>query len=80
MDTVEKFYIYSETRNSNQINEKNTIKPNAIFDAISSHDPPQSTHWSVVHSEIQATNRHSLQPAQTHHTAPKNVSTKVDST
>jgi len=44
MDTVEKFYIYSETRNSNQINEKNTIKPNAIFDAISSHDPPQSTH------------------------------------
>jgi hypothetical protein len=34
MDTVEKFHIYKETRNNNQINDKNTVKPNAIFDII----------------------------------------------
>jgi hypothetical protein len=33
-DTVEKFHIYKETRNNNQINDKNTVKPNAIFDII----------------------------------------------
>jgi endo-alpha-1,4-polygalactosaminidase (GH114 family) len=34
MDTVEKFYIFKETKNNNQINDKNTIKPNAIFEAL----------------------------------------------
>jgi hypothetical protein len=38
MDTVERFHIYSETRKNNQIN-RNTVKPNAIFDVINSHDP-----------------------------------------
>jgi hypothetical protein len=32
MDTVQKFHIYKETGNNNQINDKNTVKPNAIFD------------------------------------------------
>jgi hypothetical protein len=32
MGTVEKYYIYKETRNSNQINGENTVKPNIIFD------------------------------------------------
>ena len=40
MDTVERFHIYSETRANNQISDKNTIKPKAIFDVINSHDPP----------------------------------------
>jgi hypothetical protein len=71
MDTVEKFYILSETRDSNLINDKNTITLNAIFDVISSHDPLLNAHWTVVHPEIQAINIHLLQPAQTHHTAPK---------
>jgi len=44
MDTVERFHIYSETRENNQINDKNTIKPNTIFDVICSHDPPHNVH------------------------------------
>ena len=31
MDNIEKFYTYNEKRNNTQINEKNTIKPNAIL-------------------------------------------------
>jgi hypothetical protein len=36
MDTIEKSYIYKETRKTNQINDTNTVKPNAIFDTINS--------------------------------------------
>ena len=39
MDTVERFHTYSETRLNNQINDKNKVKPDAIFDVINSHDP-----------------------------------------
>jgi len=31
MDTIEKYYIYNETKNGNQINYKNTVKQNRIF-------------------------------------------------
>jgi len=41
MDTVEKFHICRETQANNQINDKNTVKPNAIFDTINSLDPPR---------------------------------------
>jgi hypothetical protein len=34
MDTREKYHIYKETQLNNQINDKNTIKPNIIFDTI----------------------------------------------
>jgi len=34
MDTIEKYYIYKETKNGNQINDKNTIKQNRIYDAV----------------------------------------------
>jgi hypothetical protein len=34
MDTVEKFHIYKITCEGIQINDKNTSKPNAIFDTI----------------------------------------------
>jgi hypothetical protein len=34
-----KFHTYSETRLNNQINDKNTVKPNAIFNVIHSHNP-----------------------------------------
>jgi hypothetical protein len=34
MDTLEKFHIYNETHNNNQINDRCTAKPNGIFDAL----------------------------------------------
>jgi transposase-like protein len=34
MDTLEKFHIYKITRENIQINDKNTSKPNAIFDTL----------------------------------------------
>jgi len=34
MDTLENFHIYLETCKNNQINDKNTVKSNAIFDII----------------------------------------------
>jgi hypothetical protein len=34
MNTVERFHIYNETKNENQINDRGTVKPNAIFDSI----------------------------------------------
>jgi hypothetical protein len=43
MDTIEKFHIYEETCNNNQINDKNTVRPNAIFDAIV-HALPDRVH------------------------------------
>jgi hypothetical protein len=32
MDAMERFYIFKKTRDNNQINDKNTAKPNIIFD------------------------------------------------
>ena len=34
MDTLEKFHIYKETKLDNQINDKNTITKNILFDMI----------------------------------------------
>jgi hypothetical protein len=34
MDTIEKFYIYRETKLNNQINDKLTVKPNVIFEIL----------------------------------------------
>jgi hypothetical protein len=34
MDTIEKFHMYKITCEGTQINDKNTSKPNAIYDAI----------------------------------------------
>jgi hypothetical protein len=39
MDTMEKFYIYSETEVKNQINNKLTVQNNAIFETIVYEDP-----------------------------------------
>jgi hypothetical protein len=43
MDTIEKFHIYRQTQLQNQINDRNTIKPNAIFDLVCSQDPSLTT-------------------------------------
>jgi hypothetical protein len=34
MDTLEKFYIFQETKLNNQINDKLTVKPNIIFETV----------------------------------------------
>ena len=34
MDTLERFHIYDETGRNNQINDKNTVLQNIIFDTI----------------------------------------------
>ena len=39
MDTLEKFYIYRETKINNQVNSRMTVKSNIIFDTIVCNDP-----------------------------------------
>ena len=39
MDTLERYYIYKETKSNNQINTKLTVKPNAIFETLI-HEAP----------------------------------------
>ena len=43
VDTVEKFYIYRETKNGNQINDKITLQSNAIFETIVKHYPSEGS-------------------------------------
>jgi len=57
MDTLEKFYIFRETKISNQINDRLTIKPNIIFKTIVQKDPhrglPTSTQIATLDSVLQ---------------------------
>jgi hypothetical protein len=59
LNTLEKFDIYGETKNNNQINDRHTVTPNAIFDAVllNSNDRALKvqqlvtfTHSSVTHT------------------------------
>jgi len=34
VDTLEKFYIYRETRNGNQVNDRLTVQNNSIFETL----------------------------------------------
>ena len=34
INTIENFHIYQETKQENQINDKNTVTKNIIFDAL----------------------------------------------
>jgi hypothetical protein len=43
MDTLERYYIYKETKSNNQINDKLTVKPNAIFETLI-HEAPHRGH------------------------------------
>jgi hypothetical protein len=38
MNKIEKCYIYRETKMNNQINDKLTVQPNAIFETIVQHE------------------------------------------
>jgi hypothetical protein len=44
MDTLEKFYIFRETKLYKQINDKLAVKPNIIFDTIVQKDPHRGIH------------------------------------
>jgi hypothetical protein len=39
MDTLESFHIYKETKANNQINNRLTVRENAIFETIVQEDP-----------------------------------------
>jgi hypothetical protein len=39
MNTIESFHIHKETRLNNQINDKLTVRENAIFEALIQKDP-----------------------------------------
>jgi hypothetical protein len=39
IDTLEKYYIFRETKLNNQVNDKLTVKQNSIFDTIVRYDP-----------------------------------------
>ena len=43
MDTLERYYIYTETKSNNQINDKLTVKPNAILETVI-HEAPCTGH------------------------------------
>jgi hypothetical protein len=49
MDTLEKFYIFCETKLNNQINDKLAVKPNIIFDTRVHKDPHRGIH-NVCHT------------------------------
>jgi hypothetical protein len=43
MDTLEKFYIFRETKLDNQINDKLAVRPNITFETIVQKDPHRGT-------------------------------------
>jgi tRNA U38,U39,U40 pseudouridine synthase TruA len=49
LDTLERFYIYRETQRDNQINDKLTVKSNAIFEALVQNDPHRAHATSSNH-------------------------------
>ena len=44
MDTLEKFYIFRETKLDNQINDKLAVRPNIIFETIVQKDAHRGIH------------------------------------
>jgi hypothetical protein len=78
-DTIEKYYIYIETKNGTQINDKNTVKPNRIFEAILRRETdgcaraagPALTHHKVPTSALCEANTHTGQTRRRPDTAPK---------
>jgi hypothetical protein len=49
MDTLEKFYIFCETKTDNQINDKLAVRPNIIFRTIVQKDPHRGIH-NICHT------------------------------
>jgi hypothetical protein len=38
MDTIEKYYIYKETKLNNQLNDRLAVQPNIIFETLVQQD------------------------------------------
>ena len=49
IDTLERFYIFRETKLGNQINEKLALRPNIIFKTIVQNDPHRGIH-NICHT------------------------------
>jgi len=49
MDTLERFYIFQETKINNQINDRLTIKPNIIFETTDQKDPHRGPPTAYKH-------------------------------
>ena len=62
LNTLEKFYIYQATRNGNQLNDKNTVTTNTIFDTKMQHSktgiPRFRTAWVDVTKPQQIRNEY----------------------
>ena len=43
LDTFEKYYVYKEAKNDNQLNDRLAIQNNPIFETIIRHPPPART-------------------------------------
>jgi hypothetical protein len=59
MDTIEKFYIHNETHLNNEINDKDTVKFNAIYDVI----VRQTSHRALTDPSPEHNKGHSQSPA-----------------
>ena len=44
MDTMEKYYIFHETKLDNQINDKLAVRPYVIFETVVQKDPHRGIH------------------------------------
>jgi hypothetical protein len=49
MDTLEKFYVFRETKLDNQINDKLAVRPNIIFEIVVQKDPHRGIH-NICHT------------------------------
>jgi len=43
MDTLERYYIYKETKSNNQMKDKLTVKPNAVVEILIHEGPSDDT-------------------------------------
>jgi len=74
-DTLEKFYIYRETKNRNQINDRLTVQSNLIFRTIVNRRAAhikRSRDTKKRHPQRQYTGQLSKRPHRGHNTVNKN--------
>jgi hypothetical protein len=56
LDTLERFYIYRETKYGNQINDKLTIESNPIFESLVQHKPYRRPQLHTYETQVQTQN------------------------
>jgi hypothetical protein len=64
LKTLEKFHIYNETKNNNQLNDSNTVTPNAILDTSTEH-AEYNYHFHLLFShplDVRTNNNRTVQP------------------